>query len=107
MRQTDLCFEELVNLLKNPDPAYPECLIANEIGCIFRTGDKESEKILCDLLSAKEEKSRYAAYCFLNETNELDEKTRTKIQEFKANPINQELVVVAKAHMKTIKQTMN
>ena len=94
-RQTDLSLKDICVFLKNRSPAYPRCLLANELGVIVQD-DKQAEIELRNLLSDENsENVRCAAYGSLSVIGSPEQETMEALKRFRENPDNISLVAYA------------
>ena len=92
-RQTSLTLEELEKELEIPQSGYPRCLVVNEIGVIFLESEgKEGEETLIKLLKSNNPSDRFVAFCYLSSTPQLREKHASRLEAFKKDVTNKEMV---------------
>ncbi len=66
MRQTDLSFEETMDLFNNPlKSPYRLCMLVNEIGDMAQSGDTRAFQALINFLSSDDPRFRFIAACWL------------------------------------------
>lgn len=97
-RQTDLTLEELVAEFEKPWPRHRRCLIINEVGEICNQGGedaKKAEEFLRRLLSSEHSSDRLYAFSWLSVIENLSPQTSQKLEEFKEDPTNEEIIAEA------------
>jgi hypothetical protein len=101
-RQTDLSLKDICMFLKNRSPAYPRCLLANELGAMAQD-DKQAEAELQNLLSDENsENVRCAAYGSLSIIRSPDPETMEALKRFRKNSDNIDLVAYADERNKVL-----
>lgn len=94
---------------EKPWPRYPRCLIINEIGAICNEDGKDAKKaeeFLRCLLESKDQDDRFYAFCWLSVISNLDPQTVQKVEEFKQNPDNQEIITKTKDQIENFKRKL-
>lgn len=104
-RKTRLSFDELV-MMNNTVSELPNCFLLNEIGLILVNGEKgreEAEKFLRELLDTNDWKDRFYAFCFLLSTNNLSQETIIRLEKFKEESANKEILPLAEESIEHFK----
>ena len=86
------------------NPSCNRCLALNEIGEISQSDSDEAEKardFLSGLLEAMNPSDRFYAFSYLFGSTELDQETFNKIEEFKTNLDNEDIISQAEAQRET------
>lgn len=110
LRQTRLGIDELIERAKDLNCGL-RCFYMNEIGIIFiEEGDEKAADFLLELLDTMESE-RYYAYCFLSSVDAISPKARERLERFRNNPDNVQLIEDAKEDIsffkERIEQTVN
>lgn len=112
MGKTDsLTCKEIIMALDNNKGKVsgPRCFFVNELGKFCHRGDKKAEARLRKVLQDEKEgvNEKFAAFCYLSETKNIEPETRRILEIFKLEPKNAELVRRAKVFVIVANVSLN